>query len=233
MLLALLNLKGGSGKSTLAINLAAAGCLEGLRVMLVDLDCQDTVDDWGAVRPAGSPLLGISVVKLKKPETLERERIAPVVRGYDLVIFDAPARDAAISVAAAIAADLALIPVQPGAPDVWTMADTAKAIDAADTWRKRNRLRPILRRHVINRAVAGSRLERAAQAHLLTTIGDFAGVVHQRLVFGEATAIGESVLTIKPAALDAAHEIRQLWRTIRESHETTSLARKARAAAAG
>lgn len=233
MLLALLNLKGGSGKSTLAINIAAAACLEGLRVLLIDLDCQDTVDDWGAARPATSPLMGISVVKLDKPATIERARIAPVIRGYDVVVLDAPARDVPICEAAAIAADVVLIPVKPGAPDVWTMNTTAKAIDAADTWRKRNKLRAVVRLHAINQAVSGSRLERAAQTHLLTTIGDYAGVVHQRLVFGEATALGESVLTMKPPAHDAAHDIRQLWRTIEESHaKTATNARKASAIAA-
>lgn len=228
MLIALLNLKGGSGKSTLAINVAAAACLEGLRVLLIDLDCQDTVDDWGAARPSTTPLMGISVVKLDKPAAIERARIAPVIRGYDVVVLDAPARDVAISEAAAIAADVVLIPVKPGAPDVWTMGTTAQAIDAADTWRKRNRLRAVVRLHVINQAVYNSRLERAAQTHLLSTIGDYAGVVHQRLVFGEATAIGESVLTIKPAAPEAAHDIRQLWRTIQEAHGKTALSRKAR-----
>lgn len=233
MLLALLNLKGGSGKSTLAINLAAAACLDGLRVLLIDLDHQDTVDDWGAARPADSPLIGISVVKLDKPATIERSRIASVIRGYDLVVLDAPARDEPISAAAAIAADVVLIPVKPGAPDVWTLGKTTQAIDAADVWRKRNRLRPVVRLHAINQAVYGSRLERAAQAHLLSTIGDYAGVVHQRLVFGEATAVGESVLTIKPAAHDAARDVRQLWRAIKESHaETATKSRKATAIAA-
>jgi chromosome partitioning protein len=214
MLIAVLHLKGGSGKSTLAINLAAVACLEGLRVLIVDLDTQGTALDWGDARSEASPLMAISVVKLDKPTALERTRLEPVVRDYDLVLLDAPARDSKITEAAAQAADLVLLPVQPGAADFWALPDTLAALEAADATRELRGLGPVPRCHVISRAVAGSRLERSAQSHLLSTIGDYAGVIHQRLVFSEATARGESVVTMKPAAPEAANEIRQLWRTI-------------------
>lgn len=216
MLIAVVHLKGGSGKSTLAINLAAAAFLDGLRVLLIDLDVQGTALKWGGKRPEGSPLEEIGVVKLDRDDSLARLR--PITRDYDVVLLDAPARDAKITEAAATVADAALIPLQPGAPDFWARTDTCEAIDGADVTRKlRGKIR-IPRYYVINRAVAGSRIERSAQTELLTSVGEYAGTVHQRLVFGEATAIGESVLTIKPAAPEAAYEIRRLWRGLREKH---------------
>src|SRR5262245_21088543 len=173
MMVAVLHLKGGSGKSTLAINLCAAAYLEGLRVLLIDLDRQGTALDWAAQRGDDSRLLGIAVAKLDKPATLERSRLAALIRDYDLVVLDAPARDTKITEAAAVAADLVLLPVQPGAADCWALPETAEAIDAADATRAQRRSKPVPRCHVINRAVSGSILERQAQGFMLEAVGDY------------------------------------------------------------
>ncbi len=49
------NPKGGSGKSTLATNLAAALARQGQRVMLGDIDRQQSARHWLQLRPPGLP----------------------------------------------------------------------------------------------------------------------------------------------------------------------------------
>ena len=49
--------KGGSGKTTVARELAVAGCLDGRRVVLVDLDPQAGLTGWFSRRKAPQPIL--------------------------------------------------------------------------------------------------------------------------------------------------------------------------------
>jgi chromosome partitioning protein len=65
-----MNPKGGVGKSTLATNLAGLHASRGRRVMLGDVDKQQSAREWLALRPAGcAPILGwdIEPGKTAKP----------------------------------------------------------------------------------------------------------------------------------------------------------------------
>src|SRR5215472_9232352 len=209
---AVLQQKGGSGKTTLAVNLAAASHLEGGRTLVVDMDRQASAFDWSAARQDGSPLDGLTVVKADRAMALPR--FAEIVRGYDYVFLDGPPRLGDVTQSAAVAADVAVLPIQPGPFDFWAVAETLDSLDQADQVREQLGRPPIRRVFVVNRAAANTRLAREAEEELRKSGGELAGVVHQRVAFPYAASRGESVMTSR-AADAAADDIARLWRALK------------------
>jgi chromosome partitioning protein len=205
--------KGGSGKTTIAINLAAAAHVTARRALIVDMDRQGSAFDWSASRRDGSKLDGLVVVRADRALTLPR--FHEMVEGYDAVFLDCPPRLGDITLSAAVAADIAVIPLQPGPFDFWAVAETLESLDKADQVRAHLERRPLLRAFVVNRAQRHTRLAREAVGSLDASKGSLLGVIHQRIVFSEACSRGESVLTL-PDAEAAACEVNQLWHSIQE-----------------
>ena len=209
---AVLQQKGGSGKTTLAINLAAAAHLDGSRALVVDMDRQASAFDWSAARKDSSPLDGLAVVKADKAIALPR--FNEITRGYDYVFLDGPPRLGDVTQSAAVAADVALLPIQPGPFDFWAVAETLDSLDQADRIREQLGRKPVRRVFVINRAGTNTRLARDAEAELRKSGGELAGLVHQRIGFPDSASRGESVLT-SSATQAAADDIRRLWRKLK------------------
>jgi chromosome partitioning protein len=209
---AVLQQKGGSGKTTLAINLAAAAHLDGDRALVVDMDRQASAFDWSAARRDGSPLDGLAVVRADRAIALPR--FAEITRGYNYVFLDGPPRLGDVTQSAAVAADIAVLPIQPGPFDFWAVAETLESLDQADRIREQLGRALIRRVFVINRAGTNTRLAREAEAELRKAGGELVGVVHQRIAFPEAASRGESVLTSSSTEA-AADDIRRLWRELK------------------
>jgi chromosome partitioning protein len=209
---AVLQQKGGSGKTTLAVNLAAAAHLDGERALVVDMDRQASAFDWSAAREDGSPLDGLAVVRADKAMALPRFK--EIARGYDYVFLDGPPRLGDVTQSAAVAADVALLPIQPRPFDFWAVAETLESLDQADQIRAQLGRPPVRRAFVLNRASTNTRLAREAEAELRQAGGELAGVVHQRVAFPDTASRGESVLTssLNEAAGD---DIRRLWRNVK------------------
>lgn len=123
--LSLLNEKGGAGKSTVAINLACALHRAGRRVVLIDADPQGTSRDWREASPEGADLP--PVVVLDRPELLlsSLKTIAA-----DIAIIDTPAKAEKMSANVVRISDVAIIPVQPSAADIWASAAAVKLIQS-------------------------------------------------------------------------------------------------------
>jgi chromosome partitioning protein len=209
---AVLQQKGGSGKTTLAVNLAAAAHLEGRRTLVVDMDRQASAFDWSAARQDGSSLDGLAVVKADKAIALPRFR--EIVRGYEYVFLDGPPRLGDVTQSAAVAADIAVLPIQPGPFDFWAVAETLESLDQADQVREQLGRPPIRRVFVVNRAATNTCLARDAEEELRKSGGELAGVVHQRVAFPDSASRGESVMTSR-AADAAADDIQRLWRALK------------------
>jgi chromosome partitioning protein len=211
--ISVLNQKGGVGKTTLATNLAAAAHLEGKRTLIVDMDRQGSALDWSAARGEKSKLTGLTVVKVDK--ALGVPRFREMSNGYEVIVLDGPPRIGDITRSAACAADVVVMPVQPGPFDLWAAAETLELLDAADSIRAEMGRPPARRVFVINRASTGTVLARQAP-EALADYGEIAAVIHQRIAFPEAATVGESVLTIDPDGA-ASQEIRQLFRAIKKT----------------
>jgi chromosome partitioning protein len=105
------NPKGGVGKSTLATNLAGCLARQGHKVMLGDLDAQQSSRAWLALRPAGLPAIA--------PWDIGPDRIARPPRGVTHVVLDTPAGLAGAQLERALRiADRLLVPLQPSMFDI-------------------------------------------------------------------------------------------------------------------
>lgn len=125
--IALSSLKGGVGKSTLSMNLAAALHRAGHRTLLVDADPQGTCAAWAAraaeLEHDGPPVVAMVGAALRRD-------LAKVAEGFDVVVLDSPPRMGTEARAAMMAADLVVLPVTPGAADLWAAAETVAVLAA-------------------------------------------------------------------------------------------------------
>ncbi len=192
--------KGGGGKTTLTAHLGAYIASLGRRVVLIDLDPQQSLAGWWNDREADAPQL----------ITAELDQIAGgQLRKLqaDYVLIDTPpAHDSESRVVAALkAADIALIPVRPSKLDLNAVARTAGLAKSAgvDT------------RYVISQAVARSQL--AAQAiTVVSKFGPIAGVIYGRTLYASAMTDGRTAGEIEPRG-KAAEEIKALWLNVEEA----------------
>jgi len=123
--IALLNEKGGSGKSTIAINIACALHRFGHRVVLIDADPQGTARDWREASPTNLDLP--PVIALDRPELL---LTSLKTISADFAVIDTPAKADKMSANVVRIANIAIIPVQPSAADIWASAAAVKLIQS-------------------------------------------------------------------------------------------------------
>ncbi len=126
----IVNPKGGAGKTTLALHLAIAAS-EDLKVLVIDLDSQESAERWHAIRQriTGSkddPSIAAGPYT-KLPDMLRTAKRL----GADLVLIDTPPRlDKAI--AATIGpATLVLVPLKTSILDLQALQDCARVVAKA------------------------------------------------------------------------------------------------------
>src|SRR5271166_977529 len=115
--------KGGTAKTTSAINLAVEALAYGLKVVLIDLDPQVTASNWSDLRENPDP-----AALSPPPPHLERVLATAEANGADLAIIDTAGRTNDAALAAAKAADLAFVPLQPSLVDLGTVKATLDII---------------------------------------------------------------------------------------------------------
>ena len=115
--IALISQKGGAGKSTLAINLAVAAEHAGAKALVVDLDPQASTTAWADSREAETPIV-LSAHAARLPEILATAR----EHSAQLCLIDTAPHAEGPALAAARAADVALIPCRPSIIDLRAVA---------------------------------------------------------------------------------------------------------------
>lgn len=116
MHIAVANLKGGVGKTSTAVLLAEAAADDDTKVLLVDADPQGSAMRWAEV--AADDGAGLRAVVVALPTKELPRRLKALSGGYGHVVIDTPPGDLAIVLAAAVAAQLVLVPFQPTVMDV-------------------------------------------------------------------------------------------------------------------
>ena len=206
MILAVLNQKGGVGKTTLTLHVAAGLALQGARVLVVDADPQGSARDWAAARTA-PPLF--PVVGLDRP-TLHRD-VPTLAADYDHVVIDGPPRTTEVTRSALLAADVALIPVQPSPYDVWACAQLVTLVKEASVFKETLKSVFMISRKIVNTAI-GRDVGEALAAYALPVLHT---AIAQRVAFAESAATGQTVLETDPHG-PAAREVTRLIRELLE-----------------
>ena len=177
---AFLNQKGGTGKTTLSLNAAFGLAQAGERVLLVDADRQASVNAWSALRE-DQPFSVVAVPR----KNLHRE-IARQKEFYDWVVIDGTPRDDAITRSCLIAADVAVIPIEPSALSAWASDRTVGQIEEARIYR------PDLRAFfVVSRKIAGTVLGREMR-RLELPLPVLETEITQRVAFAESMLKAQS-----------------------------------------
>ncbi len=203
-----LNLKGGAGKTLVTASLASQwatyrveepdGTTRPLRVLAVDLDLQASLSEWSGLTGGGGPVavIGLTEANLKG----ELAKHAP---NYDVVLIDTPARLAGAAMAALMVCSVAVVPVSPGATDLWAMPATLQALKNAKS------LREFALFGVLNKA--DKRLYTTMMSKEVTEMGLV--LLDARLrnydAHPSAMADGLSVAEFAPNS-NAAHDVRRL-----------------------
>jgi chromosome partitioning protein len=195
--IALVCQKGGTSKTTTAINLAVEAVAQGLEVVLLDLDPQVSACDWKDIR-GDRPPVAAAVPVPHVERTLEAARI----NGADLILIDTAGRTNEAASAAARAADLILLPLQPSLVDLKTLGATLEIVRLAGN-------RPV--RAILSRVRAvGGRHEDTRRWLAEQGVETCPVMLGERVIYQDAYAQGLGVTEAEPAG-KAAEEIRQVY----------------------
>lgn len=203
--LALISQKGGAGKTTLAVNLAAYAHSQGQSVAIADIDAQASSCVWFDARESDN----ISVVSCQ-PTRLKA--VLDAARNEcDLCIIDTSPNSESATLAAARAADFALIPCRPSLQDIEAIRMTIELVAIAKT------PSGIVINATKNKSIAQDATTAVSTLGLPVapvTIGD-------RVGFSHAFTSGLGVCEYEPSN-KGSNEIRQLYTWVMEQINTTA-----------
>ena len=189
--------KGGTAKTTSATNLAVEAVAAGLQVVLIDLDPQVSASNWGDLRESEAP----AVIAPQVPH-LGRVLAQAAENGADLAIIDTAGRTNEAALAAAKAADLVFIPLQPSLPDLGTVKATLDIIRMGGN-------PPALA--ILTRVKPTGTSHEAARLWLAQNGVEVAPVfLGERIAYQNAYAQGQGVSEAEPNG-KASQEIQQLY----------------------
>ena len=192
--------KGGVGKSTLARSLAVAAVRDGLSVLIVDMDAQQSVSQWAERREADMPVVVFST------ENELPKKLAQAKEAADLVIIDTPPARSTEAPAAVEIADLVLIPTTPDVEPLEQMPRTLRLC--------RGFSRPVFA--VINMANPTGSTEVTQTREVIEALGARTAsvVLHRRKAHRDASASGLTAQEIDVES-KAAQEVSKLWEWVR------------------
>jgi chromosome partitioning protein len=191
--------KGGIGKSTIVGNLAAEFAAKKRKVLVLDADPQHSLVAWAE---QGDGMLKGCVRKIENGDAAElKTQARKADQEADIVLIDTPPGMPETAYAAALVADLVILPCGPSPLDLFALKEALNLALKARTVRRmkkpRIRLVPskVLMSTTLGRELSSS-LERMGKK-VLPPIG-------QRIVLAEAVAQGLTIAEYAPSSV--AHE---------------------------
>lgn len=192
--------KGGVGKSTIARSLAVAAVRDGLSVLMIDMDSQQSVSQWAERRESDMPVVVFSTENELPKKLAQAKDVA------DLVIIDTPPARSTEAPAAVEVADLVLIPTTPDVEPLEQMPRTLRLC--------RGFSRPVFA--VVNMANPTGPAEVVYTREVIEAMGAKIApvVLHRRKAHRDASASGQTVQEVDPKG-KAATEVDNLWAWVR------------------
>lgn len=191
--------KGGVGKSTLAKSLSVASAKDGLMVLALDMDSQQSTTRWGRRRGAGQLPAVRFTTQLDLQDELDKAREA----GCDVVFIDTPPAKSSEAFLAMQKADLVLIPCTPDIESFEQLPTTILAAKALGT-------RALA---VLNMVTPNSTSEIAAARAMFAKAGVemVDQVLHRLKIHKEASQLGKAAPEVTAISKGSA-EISALWK---------------------
>lgn len=194
------NPKGGSGKSTLSTNLAGYYANTGRRVMLGDVDRQQSSLHWLARRPHAVPAI-------QGWEVVPGEPARPP-RGTQVMVLDSAAGLHGKKLTALLArVDRVLVPIQPSPFDMWATEAFFQQVLAEKAVRKSKVFLGVVGMRVDPRTRSARELEHFLAGHDIPVLG----WLRDTQLYVQAAAGGLSLFDL-PAARSARD--REAWQPI-------------------
>lgn len=200
-----LSQKGGAGKSTLTMQLAGGLARSGLRVVVIDLDPQETALRWSHAAPDAQPFPA-RVIQLDGVADSLHACLRRVGREADLVLLDCPPSiEHSATLAALQEADVALVPVVPSPADLWSTKGVERLILQVQA--SRGRLRAAL---VPNRVVRTNLAWDVLEVMRDFSLPVLGAALSQRNAFAQSAVIGGTVYQLGRGGVEAAREVDKL-----------------------
>lgn len=198
--LALMAQKGGAGKTSTAVHLAVQAMTARHKVVILDLDPQQSASAWSRAREGAAP----DVVPLSVGE-LGPALGAAQADGYGLVLVDTPPHATAAAATVASLVDAVLMVTRPDAFDIDALAATVKASANA-------------KRRGFLLAACPLRAPEVAEARMILEEYDLPICPVElglRRPFARSIGFGKSVAEFQPGS-KAAQEVADLWAWVKK-----------------
>lgn len=190
------NPKGGVGKSTLASNLAGWWAKNGYRVMLGDIDRQQSSRDWLRIRSPSLPYIASWDIKPGEP--------ARPPKDVTHVVLDTPAGLHGKKLAQVLTlVDHVIVPLQPSLFDILATRHFLDELLAAKQIRKDKVRIAVVGMRVDTRTRASGELERFLEDTQLPVVAH----LRSAQIYVQAAAHGMSIFDLNPS--QAAHDWEQ------------------------
>lgn len=193
------NPKGGSGKSTLSTNLAGFYASQATRVMLGDIDKQQSSLSWLAQRPpAAAAIQGWQMT----------EGLAKPPKDTQVVILDSPAGlDGKRLRALVKKVDRVIVPIQPSPFDMWASSEFFDALLAEKAVRKEKTFVGVVGMRVDPRTRSARELESFLSRYQVPVLG----WIRDTQFYVQAAGAGLTLFDLPPARVRRDIEA---WRPI-------------------